>query len=123
VNHDFCEYGVFASFISTHFVQRPWLDVVCLVGTALVFWAGSALWVRTATRSIRDRSEKEAAERIRNARECYDILLQEIQGLLLSFHAAAQKVPPDHESRKALEQALASTDRVVVGARDRISRL
>jgi hypothetical protein len=32
-------------------------------------------------------------------------------------------VPPEHESRKALEQALASTDRVIIDARERISRM
>jgi hypothetical protein len=110
-------------FHSNEATHGAWFSGACFVGFTLAFWAGSALWIRRVTRVVNVRAEKHAEERIRDARECYDILLQEIQGLLLSFHAAAQKVPPEHESRKALEQALASTDRVVLGARDRIRRL
>jgi signal transduction histidine kinase len=123
VVHVFDNYEAITSFNAIRVVRQAWFIAAGFAGIALAFCAGSALWIRVVARTIQARAEKHADERIRNARECHDILLQEIQGLLLSFHAAAQKVPQEHESRKALEQALASTDRVVVGARDRISRL
>jgi len=48
------------------------------------------------------RAEERADEQIRIARELLDILLQGVQGLLLTFHVAAEKVPSEHESKKAL---------------------
>jgi signal transduction histidine kinase len=96
---------------------------VRFAGIILLCSIGSAVWVWFAARASRLRAHRYAEERIRIAHECCDSLLQELQGLLLSFHAAAQKVPPAHESKRELEQALASTDRVIVGARDRITRL
>jgi signal transduction histidine kinase len=53
----------------------------------------------------------------------HDTLLQGIHGLLLNFHAAAQRVPVDHESKPALERALVSADRVILEGRDRVNRL
>jgi signal transduction histidine kinase len=69
------------------------------------------------------RAEERAEERIRIARDLHDTLLQGIQGLLLTFHVAAQKVPPDHESRSALEKALSTADRIILEGRNRVTRL
>jgi signal transduction histidine kinase len=62
-------------------------------------------------------------ERVRIARELHDTLLQGIQGLLLSFHAAAAKVPAESDSKKALDKAFATADRMILEGRDRIHRL
>jgi signal transduction histidine kinase len=69
------------------------------------------------------RAEERADERIRIARELHDTLLQGVQGLLLSFHVAAEKVPADHESKKTLDRALATADRIILEGRNRVSRL
>jgi signal transduction histidine kinase len=49
--------------------------------------------------------------------------LQGVQGLLLSFHVAAEKVPVDHESKQALERALTMADQIIVEGRNRVNRL
>jgi signal transduction histidine kinase len=41
----------------------------------------------------------------------------------LNFHVAAQKVAADHESKEALEKALATADRIIVEGRNRVNRL
>jgi signal transduction histidine kinase len=69
------------------------------------------------------RAEERADERVRIARELHDTLLQGIQGLLLSFHVAAEKVLPGHESKPALEKALSAADRIILEGRNRVSRL
>jgi signal transduction histidine kinase len=79
--------------------------------------------VRYLAAQIKLRAEERANERIRIARELHDTLLQGIQGLLLCFHAAAAKVPPDSDSKKALDKALATADRMILEGRDRIHRL
>jgi signal transduction histidine kinase len=49
--------------------------------------------------------------------------LQGVQGMLLTFHVAAQKVPAGHESKPALERALTTADRIIVEGRNRVNRL
>jgi signal transduction histidine kinase len=71
----------------------------------------------------RIRAEERADERVRIARDLHDTLLQGVQGLLLSFHVAAEKAPSDHESKRALEKALATADRIILEGRNRVTRL
>jgi signal transduction histidine kinase/ligand-binding sensor domain-containing protein len=105
------------------FYQSWWFEALAIAGGGLLVWVGLAARVRYVGREIRMRAEERAAERIRIARELHDTLLQGVQGLLLSFHVAAEKVTDSHESKKALEKALATADRVILDARDRLNRL
>jgi signal transduction histidine kinase len=109
--------------IQPAFHQTWWFDVLCIAAGVLLLWAGLTLRLRTAAAAIRSRAEERAEERIRIARELHDTLLQGVQGLLLSFHAAAARVPANHESKKALDKALTAADRVILDGRDRINRL
>jgi len=93
-----------------------------LAGVLLVSVAIS-LRVRYVSAAIRMRAEERADERVRIARELHDTLLQGVQGLLLSFHVAAEKVPADHMSKKSLEKALTTADRIIVEGSNRVSRL
>ena len=94
-----------------------------MVSAMVLVWIGLTARVRYVAREIRMRAEERATERIRIARELHDTLLQGVQGLLLSFHVATEKVPDSHESKKALEKALATADRIILEARDRVNRL
>jgi len=109
--------------ILPHFYERPWFQALCLLAAVLLVWFGISLRVRYVSSAIRIRAEERADERIRIARELHDTLLQGIQGLLLTFHVAAEKVPADHVSKKALEKALTTADRIIVEGRNRVSRL
>ena len=66
---------------------------------------------------------KSVDERIRIARELHGKLLQGVQGLLLNFHVAAQKIPPDDASRGMLDRSLATADRIILEGRNRVSSL
>ena len=50
-------------------------------------------------------------------------MLQGVQGLLLNFHVAAQKIPPDDASRGMLDRSLATADRIILEGRNRVSSL
>lgn len=105
------------------FYQTTWFRVLCVVaGLALAFGLFT-LHVRVVARSIRSRAEERADERIRIARELHDTLLQGIQGLLLNFHVAAQKIAPDDASRAMLDRTLATADRIILEGRNRVSSL
>jgi len=105
------------------FYQTWWFEGLYVIAGILLLWLGLTARVRFVAAGIRRRAEERADERIRIARELHDTLLQGVQGLLLSFHAAASKVPTDHESKKALERALATADRIILEGRDRVNRL
>jgi len=105
------------------FYQTWWFEGLCVVAGMLLLWLGLTVRVGFVAAGIRRRAEERADERIRIARELHDTLLQGVQGLLLSFHAAASKVPADHESKKALERALVTADRIILEGRDRVNRL
>jgi ligand-binding sensor domain-containing protein/anti-sigma regulatory factor (Ser/Thr protein kinase) len=106
-----------------HFYQTSWFAVLCFVAVTLFLWLVYVLRFRFVSRAIRMLAEERADERVRIARELHDTLLQGVQGLLLTFHVAAEKVPADHESKKSLEKALATADQIILEGRNRVSRL
>jgi signal transduction histidine kinase/ligand-binding sensor domain-containing protein len=113
-----------ASFtVLPRYYQTKWFVLVSLASAMLMLWVAYVCRFRFASRAIRQRAEERADERIRIARELHDTLLQGVQGLLLTFHVASQKVPPEHESKQALERALATAEQIIVEGRDRVSRL
>jgi signal transduction histidine kinase/ligand-binding sensor domain-containing protein len=105
------------------FYQTWWFTAMCALASALLLWLGVRARVKYVAHAIRLRAEERADERIRIARELHDTLLQGVQGLLLSFHVAAQKVAADHESKAALDKALATADRIILEGRNRVTRL
>ena len=109
--------------ILPHFYQRPWVRGLFGLAGVLLAWTTISLRLRYVSAAIRMRAEERADERVRIARELHDTLLQGVQGLLLNFHVAAEKVPADHMSKKALEKALTTADRIIVEGRNRVSRL
>jgi signal transduction histidine kinase/ligand-binding sensor domain-containing protein len=109
--------------ILPHFYERPWVQAIFALAVILLIWMGISFRINHVSNSIRIRAEERADERIRIARDLHDTLLQGVQGLLLNFHVAAENVPADHVSKKALERALATADRIILEGRDRVSRL
>jgi len=105
------------------FYQTSWFRVLCIAAALLLIFAIITLRVRALTRGIRARAEERADERIRIARELHDTLLQGVQGLLLNFHVAAQKLAPDDASKAMLERSLSTADRIILEGRNRVSSL
>ena len=105
------------------FYQTLWFLTLCVVLGLVLIWYLFTLRLGFLSREIRARAEERADERIRIARELHDTLLQGVQGLLLTFHVAAQKVSPDEESKKLLDNALSTADRIIVEGRNRVSSL
>jgi signal transduction histidine kinase/ligand-binding sensor domain-containing protein len=103
--------------------QRAWVQLLVLLLVAAATFALATQRVRSITKLSRIRAEERAEERIRIARDLHDTLLQSVQGLLLSFHVAAEKVPAGHESKPSLEKALATADRMLIEGRNRVTRL
>jgi signal transduction histidine kinase len=105
------------------FYQTWWFDALSASMGTLLLWIAFCARTRHVTATVRMRAEERASERVRIARELHDTLLQGVQGLLLCFHVAAEKVPDSHEAKEALEKALATAEQIILEARDRVNRL
>jgi signal transduction histidine kinase len=106
-----------------HFYQNRWFQALSILAGIFLIWLGVSFRIRSVSRAIQIREEGRADERIRIARELHDTLLQGVQGLLLAFHVASGKVPAQHESKEALENALGTADRIILEGRNRVNRL
>ena len=118
-----CDLESAAQFIPDGFHSAIWFRALCWTFLGILMALSVAWAIRTGSAHQRARSQADADARAQILLDLYDTLLQDVQGVLLSFHAAAQKVPAEHESREALEKALACADRIVLDGRDRIQRL
>ena len=109
--------------IQPHFYERGWF----LAASALLLIGLLSLALkhrlRVAADDIRKRANERADERITIARDLHDTLLQGVQGLLMTFHAAIEGVPIEHSSRPALEHALTSAEKLIIEGRDRVKGL
>ncbi|GGX09234.1 histidine kinase [Pigmentiphaga litoralis] len=103
---------------------RQWAFLLfagAVLGTVL--WLMYRMNLRRSADQLRARIEERYAERERIARELHDTLLQGVQGLMLRFQAAADKLPPDAPARVDLERALDRADQVLIEGRDRVRDL
>jgi len=105
------------------FYETSWFRAICLVLLCAVVWLFISLRLRYISARIRERSEERANERVQIARDLHDTLLQGIQGLMLRFHFAAQKVPEGAEVRDMLNVALNTADRILQEGRERVKHL
>jgi signal transduction histidine kinase/ligand-binding sensor domain-containing protein len=105
------------------FYQTTWFAAICICTALIIIWLVFRTRLRAITREVRARADERADERIRIARELHDTLLQGIQGLLLTFHVAAQKLSPDDDSKMMLEKALSTADRIIIEGRNRVNSL
>ena len=62
-------------------------------------------------------------ERERISCEVHDKLLQGVQGLVLRFQTAADRIPPDSPARRMMDEALERADQVLAEGRDRVDAL
>lgn len=76
--------------------------------------------IKTQTRTI---FEERHAERERIARELHDTFLQAVQGLMLRFQSAMERIPPTQPARELMERALDHADEVIIEGRDRVTKL
>jgi signal transduction histidine kinase len=79
--------------------------------------------LRYLATEIRTRADERADERVRIAQDLHDTLLQGVQGLMLSFHVVAQKVPKLDPSFPTLERALSTADKILIEGRNRVNSL
>ena len=109
-------------------IQPPWwatlwFRLLCIVAFVGLLWTLYVLRLRQLAAEIRAGVEGRLRERDRIARELHDTLLQCIQGLILQFHAVAERIPTSEPARPMIDKALDRADEVLVQGRDRVNNL
>ncbi|QNK01432.1 sensor histidine kinase [Dyella telluris] len=105
------------------FYQTSWFVLLVVVVVALLIWL-LFLW-RLAQVKVQMRAlfDERHAERERIARELHDTFLQAVQGLMLRFQSAMERIPPTQPARELMERALDHADEVIIEGRDRVTQL
>ncbi|WP_146745316.1 sensor histidine kinase [Dyella jiangningensis] len=105
------------------FYQTNGFMFLVVAAAALVLWLLFALRVTHVKAQLRTIFEERHAERERIARELHDTLLQAVQGLMLRFQFAMERIPPSEPARELMEKALDHADEVIIEGRDRVANL
>ena len=105
------------------FYQTKWFYSLCALTCAALLGALYRIRIRQVSAQVRGRLEERLAERERIARELHDTLLQGIQGLVLRFQAAVDRLPAQEPVRMQLEDALERADQVLSESRDAVKNI
>jgi signal transduction histidine kinase/streptogramin lyase len=109
-------------------VKAPWFRTASFYLLSAIFalsivWLIYRLRVQQITARMRRRLEERAQERLRIARDLHDTLLQGVQGLILRFHFATERLPAEEPARAMLRDALERADLVISEGRDKVKEL
>lgn len=110
-------------YIAPAFTQTYWFVALCVLAVGTLLFMAYLLRLRNVAARIKGRLEERVSERERIARELHDTLLQGVQGVILRFQAAVDRIPEDEPARHALATALDRADDVLVEGRDRVNDL
>ena len=109
--------------IQPAFYQTRWFYALCALASFLVLWLLYGMRMRRVRRQVRGRLEERLIERERIARDLHDTLLQGIQGLILRFQVASDRIPRGEPAHDLMERALERADEVLEESRSRVKEL
>lgn len=116
--------GASVSFVIPPTFLQSWFFVaICALTGIVILGALYRLRLEQMAGRVRSRLEERIRERERIARELHDTLLQSVQGLVLRFYAAVEKMQADDPRRQELEQTIKRADQVLLEGRERVRHL
>ena len=109
--------------IAPAFYQTRWFVALCVLAAVAILACAYRIRIEQVAAQARGRLEARLAERERIARDLHDTLLQGIQGLILRFQAATDRIPPAEPARQMMEKSLDRADKLLAESRDRVKDL
>lgn len=103
--------------------QRWWFWAVGGAAVLALLYGLYLARIRYVTEQIHERISERTRERERIARELHDTLIQSVQGLILIFHSAAQRLSHHPEAADLLLPAVDRAESVLVEGRDQLQGL
>jgi hypothetical protein len=114
---------VFDFSIRPAWYQRWWFWALGGAVVLGLLYAAYLARIRYVTEQIHERISERTRERERIARELHDTLIQSVQGLILIFHSAAQRLSHHPEAADLLLPAVDRAESVLVEGRDQLQGL
>lgn len=105
------------------FLQSRKFFALSVATACALLWLLFLLRMRQVKAHLQSRSEERLMERERIARELHDTFLQGVQGLMLRFQSATDRIPEGQPARQLMEDALDRADRVLAEGRDKVAEL
>jgi signal transduction histidine kinase len=100
--------------------DRPsWIISLGILAGGALLCLFFTLRLRRLNARLYTRLNERMAEQERVARELHDALLQSMQGLVMRFQTAAERIPAGDPARQMLEEALTQSDEVLSEGRER----
>jgi len=110
-------------FVAPAYYQTNWFRLSLVAAFLAALWGLYQFRLRQLAREFNMRLDERVLERTRIARELHDTLLQNVQGLILKFHAIGKRIPPADPTRQEIEKTLDFADQVMAEGRDRVRNL
>lgn len=116
--------GAYLDFvIAPAFYQTWWFRGICALALALLLWMLVQMRINRVTSQLQARLAERSDERERIARELHDTLLQSLFGVMLQFHAIADRLSTQNPARQVLTETLTRADAVMQEGRERVRNL
>jgi len=100
------------------FWQTQWFRILCCLALLSMLWAAYVLRLRHVTTLLHLRHQERLSEREEIARDLHDTFFQSVQSLFLRLHTASHQLPHENPARRALEEVLDDSDRVMTEGRE-----
>jgi ligand-binding sensor domain-containing protein/signal transduction histidine kinase len=104
--------------IQPAFWQTWWFRVLCFALILVGLWAIYAIRIKHLTTMLQLRHQERLSEREDIARDLHDTFFQAVQSLFLRLHTASRNLPEHIPVRRALEEVLNDSDRVMSEGRE-----
>lgn len=116
--------GTYLDFvIDPAFYQTWWFRGLCALALAALLWMLLQMRIDRVTSQLQSRLAERSDERERIARELHDTLLQSLFGVMLQFHAIADRLSAENPARQVLSETLTRADAVMQEGRERVRNL
>jgi signal transduction histidine kinase len=109
--------------IEPAFYQTWWFRGLCALALAGLLWLLVQVRINRVTSQLQARLAERSDERERIARELHDTLLQSLFGVMLQFHAIADRLSSQNPARQVLAETLTRADKVMQEGRERVRNL
>jgi len=118
------EQGTSLDFVIAPAFYQTWIfRSLCALAVAGLLWVFVQMRIQRVTSQLQARLAERSDERERIARELHDTLLQSLFGVMLQFHAIADRLSAENPARQVLSETLTRADSVMQEGRERVRNL
>ena len=96
-----------------------WLLALCASVPSVLVLAGACYWLKCRIETMQNQFVTRYSERLKEAQDLHDTLIQGFQGLTLRMHAVMENVSDNYEEKRKMEDILVRADALLIEGRER----